>query len=178
MQKVDEIGEREHVRGPEDAALTLVEYGDFQCPYCARAHLALRELGERFAPQGGIRLVFRHLPLGELHPLADLAAESAEAAAGQDRFWDMHDALYENQDQVEDEQDLALLAESIALDVERFRADVVERRHQPRVQADLERARGDGASRTPSFFINGVLHRGDSDIDSLERALTEALGRR
>jgi len=178
MQKVNEIEEREHVRGPADAALTLVEYGDFQCPYCARAHLALVELGEQFAPRGGIRLVFRHLPLSELHPLAEAAAEAAEAAASQDRFWDMHDALYENQDQMMDEQDLATLAQDLELDTERFRGDMQARRQRARVQADLERARQDGASRTPSIFINGVLHRGDSDRASLERALVEALERR
>jgi protein-disulfide isomerase len=174
MKRVDEIGNDEHVRGPEDAALTVIEYGDFQCPYSARAHHALRELDGAF---GGIRLVYRHLPLAHLHPLAELAAEAAEAAASQDRFWDMHDALFRQQRQVVDKQDLAVLAESLDLDIERFRADVLERRHRPRVQADAERARHDGATGTPTFYINGVRYRGDSDRASLESALSEALGR-
>jgi protein-disulfide isomerase len=174
MNRVDDIGPDEHVRGPEDAALTLIEYGDFQCPYCARAHAALAELT---AEMQGIRLVFRHLPLSDLHPLAELAAEAAEAAGSQGKFWDMHDVLFEQQREVMDEQDLAELAESLELDIGRFRADVKERRHRARVQRDLERAHHDGASGTPSFYINGVRYQGDSDRDSLEQALSEALGR-
>ncbi len=174
MNRVDEIGPDEHVRGAEDAALTLIEYGDFQCPYCARAHAALGELTDEL---GGIRLVYRHLPLSDLHPLAELAAEAAEAAASQGKFWDMHDMLFAQQRQIMDKQDLAVLAESLDLDIERFRADVVERRHRPRVQGDLERAHHDGASGTPTFFINGVRYRGDSDRESLRQALTEAQGR-
>jgi protein-disulfide isomerase len=178
MDRVDQIGPDEHVRGPQDAALTLIEYGDFQCPYCARAHAALTELADELGQQsGGIRLVFRHLPLSSLHPLAELAAEAAEAAHSQDKFWDMHDALFEQQRQVMDKQDLAVLAESLDLDIERFRTDVVERRHRPRVQADLARAHHDGANQTPTFFINGVRYRGDSDRESLRQALGEALGR-
>jgi len=174
MDRVDQIGPDEHVRGPQDAALTLIEYGDFQCPYCARAHAALSELTDEL---GGIRLVFRHLPLSDLHPMAELAAEAAEAAASQGKFWDMHDILFEQQRQVMDKQDLAVLAESLDIDIERFRAEVLERRHRPRVQGDLERAHHDGASGTPTFFINGVRYRGDSDRESLRQALTAAPGR-
>ncbi|WP_056447257.1 thioredoxin domain-containing protein [Massilia sp. Root335] len=174
MQRVDEIGNAEHVRGPADAALTVIEYADFQCPYSARAHIALRDLGERF---GGIRLVYRHLPLAHLHPLAELAAEAAEAGGSQGRFWDMHDLLYERQRHIRDEQDLAVLAEGVDLDIERFRAEILERRHRARVQADAERARHDGATGTPTLYINGVRYHGDSDRASLERALNGALGR-
>jgi protein-disulfide isomerase len=178
MKRVDEIGPEEHVRGPQDAALTLIEYGDFQCPYCARAHAALSELADELGAQsGGIRLVFRHMPLSDLHPLAEQAAEAAEAAASQGKFWDMHDILFEQQREVMDKQDLAVLAESLDLDIERFRSDVVERRHRQRVQGDLARAHHDGATRTPTFFINGVRHQGDSDRESLRQALDEALGR-
>jgi protein-disulfide isomerase len=174
MRRVDEIGNDEHMRGPDDAALTVIEYGDFQCPYSARAHFALRDLDGRF---GGIRLVYRHLPLAHLHPLAGLAAEAAEAAGSQGRFWDMHDLLFEQRRQVLDKQDLAVLAESLDLDIERFRAEVLERRHRARAQADAERARHDGATGTPTFYINGARYRGDSDRASLESALSEALGR-
>jgi hypothetical protein len=114
MQRVDEIGNAEHVRGPADAALTVIEYADFQCPYSARAHIALRDLGERF---GGIRLVYRHLPLAHLHPLAELAAEAAEAAGSQDRFWDMHDLLYERQRHIRDGLFLAGVADGVDLDI-------------------------------------------------------------
>jgi protein-disulfide isomerase len=175
MKRVDEIGPDEHVRGPQDAALTLIEYGDFQCPYCARAHAALADLGGTLgAALGGIRLVFRHLPLVEVHPLAERAAHAAEAAGAQGKFWEMHDSLFEQQRTVMDPQDLAVLAESLDLDIERFRVDVLDRRYQARVQADLERARHDGAHKTPSFFINGVRYQGDSDRESLEAALRKA----
>jgi len=178
MQRVDEIGKEEHVRGPQDAALTLIEYGDFQCPYCARAHFALAELVDELGDEaGGIRLVYRHLPLAELHPLAELAAEAAEAAASQGKFWEMHDALFEQQRQVADPQDLAVLGESLDLDIDRFGAEVQERRHRARVQQDVTRGQRDGADRTPTFFINGVRYPGDSDRDSLEAALRGALGR-
>lgn len=175
MQQAAQIGKDDHVRGPEDAALTLIEYGDFQCPYCARAHQALQELDGEV---GGIRLVFRHLPLSDLHPLAELAAETAEAAASQGRFWEMHDALFENQFELMNDDDLADLAGDLELDAERVRGELAARRQRPRVQADLARANEHGASRTPTFFINGVPYQGDSDRDSLREALTAALQKR
>jgi protein-disulfide isomerase len=174
-ERQDQPEAREHARGPADAALTVIEYGDFQCPYCARAHKVLTELDRQF---GGIRLVYRHLPLSDLHPLAELAAEAAEAAAAQGRFWDMHDQLFEQQRNVMDKQDLAVLAESLDLDIARFRDDVQERRYRPRVQHDGEQARRDGAHGTPTFIINGVHYQGDSDRESLEFAFREALGDR
>jgi protein-disulfide isomerase len=175
MQHSDKKADQQtHVRGPENAPLTVVEYGDFQCPYCARAHQVLGELAPEF---GGIRLEFRHLPLSDLHPLAELAAEAAEAAAAQGRFWEMHDALYENQDDVTDPQDLAALAESLDLDLARFGEDAQAHRYRERVRADLERARDDGAHRTPTFIINGKPYHGDSDRESLAQAFSEALGR-
>ena len=178
MNRVDEIGPDEHVRGADDATLTLIEYGDFQCPYCARAHFALTELVDELgAASGGIRLVYRHLPLAELHPLAEAAAEAAEAAASQGKFWDMHDALFEQQRQVAEPQDLAGLSESLGLDAERFRDEVQGGRHRARVRGDVARAQKDGADQTPTFFINGKRYHGDSDRDSLEAALREALAR-
>lgn len=178
MNRVDEIGPHEHVRGADDAALTLIEYGDFQCPYCARAHAALEELMDELGThEGGFRLVYRHLPLADRHPLAELAAEAAEAAGAQGKFWDMHDLLFEQQRQVTDKQDLAVLAESLDLDIERFRAEVLGRDHRQRVQDNAQRAQHDGATGTPTFFINGVRYRGDSDQQSLREALMEALGR-
>lgn len=163
-----------HVRGPQDAALTIIEYGDFQCPYCGRAYEALGELADEF---GGIRLEFRHLPLADLHPLAELAAEAAEAAGAQGKFWEMHDLLYENQRQLRNPQDLTVLAESLDLDIERFGEDLKAHRFLDRIDADLERARNDGAHQTPTFIINGTHYRGDSDRESLAQAFSEALGR-
>jgi len=175
MKRGSEIGLDEHVRGPRDAALTLIEYGDFQCPYCARAHAALVELdGTLGAELGGIRLVFRHLPLVDFHPLAEMAAQAAEAAGAQGKFWQMHDSLFEQQRQVTEPEDLAGLADSLGLDSARFGADLRDGRLRARVQADLERARNDDAHRTPSFFINGVHYQGDSDRDALEAALRQA----
>jgi protein-disulfide isomerase len=175
MKRVDEIGPDEHVRGPQDAALTLIEYGDFQCPYCARAHAALADLGGTVgAAVGGIRLVFRHLPLVEVHPLAERAAHAAEAAGAQGKFWEMHDSLFEQQRQVAEPEDLADLAASLGLDRARFDADLPDPRLRARVQADLERAHHDGAHKTPTFFINGVQYQGDSDRASLEAALRQA----
>lgn len=171
MQRPDAISKDDHVRGPQDAALTVIEYGDFQCPYCARAHAALTELGEEL----GLRLVFRHLPLTDRHPLAELAAEAAEAAAAQDRFWPMHDLLYERQREVMDPQDLAELAESLDLDTGRFRDDLRARRHRARVERDLDAARSQGLHVTPTLFINGERYGGDSDRASLAQALRKAL---
>jgi protein-disulfide isomerase len=174
MQRVDDIGSNDHVRGPEDAALTVIEYGDFQCPYCARAHAVLQELDGQF---GGIRLVYRHLPLSDFHPLAEQAAEAAEAAGKQGKFWDMHDALFEQQTEIMAPDDLADLAETLGLDIERFRADVTGRSERQRVQADAAHATQQGLHRTPTFFINGVPYHGDSDAASLEQAFNAALGR-
>ena len=173
MQRTDEITNDDHVRGPQDAALTVIEYGDFQCTYCARAHAALTALGEEMS----IRLVFRHLPLSELHPLADLAAEAAEAAAAQDQFWPMHDQLYEQQQDINDPQDLADLAASLGLDGERVAADLHAHRHRARVRRDLDGARSQGLHRTPTLFINGERYGGDSDRESLEQALRAALAK-
>jgi len=171
MQRTDEITNDDHVRGPQDAALTVIEYGDFQCPYCARAHAALTELGRELP----LRLVFRHLPLPDLHPLAELAAEAAEAAAAQDRFWPMHDLLYEQQRSVMEPDDLADLAATLDLDGLRFDADLAQHRHRPRVRRDLEAARSQGLHQTPTLYINGKRYQGDSDRDSLSEALNAAL---
>jgi protein-disulfide isomerase len=170
----DGDGAGAHVRGPQDARLTVIEYGDFQCPYCARAHQVLGQLAPEF---DGIRLEFRHLPLSDLHPLAELAAEAAEAAAAQGRFWDMHDALYENQSEIEDPDDLAALAETLDLDTGRFGEDMGAHRYRERIDADGARAREDGAHQTPTFIINGTPYHGDSDRESLAQAFNAALGR-
>lgn len=166
------IQRNDHVTGPADARVTIVEYGDYQCPYTARAHAALDDLRERL--DGGVRLAYRHLPLSHLHPDAELAAEAAEAAGAQGKFWEMHAALFDNQDDL-DQDTLLELADDIGLDVERFRNDLESGAYRQRVQADAQQAHQDGASGTPTFFINGERWRGDSDEESLEEAIERAL---
>jgi len=168
------IEENDHLRGPRDAQVTLVEYGDFQCPYCARAHAALNQLMRQH--EGRVALVYRHLPLSDLHPFAARAAEAAEAAGAQGKFWEMHDALFENQAMV-GEDALPGIAASLGLDTRRFARELDEGKHRARIQAQAEEAHALGASGTPSFFINGKRYHGDSDQASLAAALQEALGR-
>ena len=168
------IEEQDHLRGPRDAQVTLIEYGDFQCPYCARAHAALTTLMRQH--EGRVALVYRHLPLSDLHPFAAMAAEAAEAAGAQGKFWEMHDALFENQGML-DEDALPAMAASLGLDAQRFARELDEGKYRARVEAQARQAHALGASGTPTFFINGKRYHGDSDQASLAAALQEALGR-
>lgn len=159
--------QRDHLRGPEDASVTLVEYGDLECPFCGQAESVIREL---LADFGELRYVWRHLPLNDVHPHAQLAAEAAEAAGVQDRFWEMHDTLLEH------DGDLTLRAilsdaERLGLDIERFRGDLRKRRGAGRIAEDVESADLSGVSGTPTFFINGHRHQGAYDIDTLSKAV-------
>jgi protein-disulfide isomerase len=168
------IEANDHVLGPRDARLIIIEYGDFQCPYTARAHPTLSKLRGELGDE--LCLVYRNLPLSNLHPLAEIAAEAAEAAAAQGKFWEMHDALFEHQDRVSPDT-LPALAESIELDIDRFRDEMLARRYRQRVQTDAEQAKRDGAKQTPTFFFNGERYSGDSDEESLTAAIKQALGR-
>src|SRR4051812_25963941 len=145
----------DHVTGPADAPLELVMYGDFQCPYCTAAQSIVRRVRERL--DGRLRFVFRHLPLPEVHPDAQRAAEAAEAAAAQGRFWEMHDALYANGGRLE-EADVVALAGRLGLDAERFRAELIDGVHTARVARDADPARAEGLHSTPVFFVNGRRH--------------------
>jgi protein-disulfide isomerase len=160
----------DHLRGPEDALVTIVEYGDFECPFCGQAEPVVREL---LAGHGDVRYVFRHLPLTDVHPHAQLAAEAAEAAAQQGAFWEMHDLLFEHQGALE-VRHLLRYAEQIGLDVERFRKGLHQRVGAARVAADVESADLSGVSGTPSFFINGRRHVGAYDIEALSAAVRAA----
>jgi protein-disulfide isomerase len=164
---------RDHVRGPLSAPVTVVEYGDFQCPYCGRAEPVVREL---LAGQGDVRYVWRHLPLSQVHPEAALAAEAAEAAAAQDAFWPMHDLLLTRQEHLQ-AKDLLRYAEELGLDVDRFRDDLREHRTAGRVAEDVESAELSGVSGTPTFFVNGRRHYGAYDIASLRKAVAIARAR-
>jgi Na+/H+ antiporter NhaA len=166
--------DEDHVRGPADAPVTLVEYGDFECPYCGLAEPSVRELLSKHGDE--VRYVWRHLPLSDVHPHAQLAAEGAEAAGSQGRFWEMHDLLLDHQDELTG-RDLVAYAEQLGLDVDRFRSDIRRHEHAGRVARDVESAELSGVSGTPTFFINGQRHHGAYDINTLTRAVKAARAR-
>jgi Na+/H+ antiporter NhaA len=166
--------DRDHIRGPDDAPVTLVEYGDFQCSYCGQAEQVIRELLS--AKGSDVRYVWRHLPLNDVHPDAQLAAEASEAAAAQGAFWELHDILLNHQDALTLDH-LAEYAEELALDVERFVDDVRRRTYAGRVSEDVASADESGVSGTPTFFINGRRHYGVYDIDTLTEAVRAAKNR-
>jgi hypothetical protein len=162
---------RDHVRGPVDAPLTLVEYGDFECPFCGRATGTVEELRAHFGDR--LRYVFRHVPLVDVHPHARLAAEAAEAAGAQGRFWELHDRLFADQDRLT-AADLLEHAAAAGLDVPRFARDLGSSRFARRVEEDVESAEASGVAGTPTFFVNGRRHTGPFDTDSLAAALLAA----
>ena len=163
---------RDHVRGAPEARVTLVEYGDFQCPYCGEAYPVVNELLTRFGDQ--LRFVFRHMPLAGLHPRAPAAAEAAEAAGAQDRFWEMHDRLFTHQHELSDAE-LRNHAAAIGLDVARFDRELQERMHAAHVRADHRSGVRSGTPSTPRFFVNGVIHLGSPTFVELEEAISRAL---
>jgi Na+/H+ antiporter NhaA len=166
--------ERDHIRGPKkDALVTLVEYGDFECPYCGQAEPAVRGLIREF---GELRFVFRHLPLTEVHPHAQLAAEAAEAAAVQDAFWEMHDMLMDHQGALTT-RDLIGYADSIGLDTDKFAADLRKHVGAYRVAEDIDSADLATVAGTPTFFINGNRYYGAFDLAALKEAVHTAKGR-
>jgi protein-disulfide isomerase len=164
--------ERDHIRGPRTAPVTLVEYGDFECPHCGQAHGVLNELLGQMGDE--FRLVFRNFPLTQVHPHAERAAEAAEAAGAQGRFWEMHDALFENQDALEDES-LFSYAQDLDLDLVAFERDVVGGVYTPRVREDFMSGVRSGVNGTPTFFINGQRHNGPWDVESLGTAILAEL---
>jgi protein-disulfide isomerase len=163
----------DHVRGPQEGRVTLVEYGDFECPHCGQAEPVVRQLLQTFG--GELRFVFRHLPLVDVHEHAELAAEAAEAAGAQGRFWEMHDILFKHQDALRLE-DLREYAQTIGLDDVQFSADLESRRFALRVARDLESADLSRVAGTPTFFINGRRHYGAYDVRSLTTALLREVG--
>jgi len=162
--------DRDHIRGPARALVTIVEYGDFECPHCGQAEPVVREL---LAGHGDVRYVWRHLPLTDVHPHAQLAAEAAEAAADQGAFWPMHDLLLIHQDALL-LPDLLRYAAEAGLDADRFRDYLTRRAGAPRVAEDVDSADLSGVSGTPTFFINGRRHYGSYDIDALTEAVRTA----
>jgi Na+/H+ antiporter NhaA len=166
--------ERDHIRGPESAPVTLIEYGDYECPYCGQAEVVIRELLDEFGDE--LRYVWRHLPLSDVHIHAQMAAEATEAAAAQGAFWPMHDRLLVEQDELET-RDLKRHAEELGLDVERFWDELRRREHAERVAEDVASADTSGVAGTPTFFINGRRHQGAYDVATLSAAVRAARAR-
>jgi Na+/H+ antiporter NhaA len=162
----------DHVRGPLEAPVTLVEYGDFECPYCGRAEPVVRELVQRFGDD--LRYVFRHLPLVDVHEHADIAARAAEAAAAQGRFWEMYDRLMPESNPVR-YPDLRSYAAEIGVDVDQFLDDLHHHRYIDRIERDVRSADASGAAGTPTLFVNGRRHEGSHDVDALAASIEREL---
>jgi protein-disulfide isomerase len=167
---VDVDPERDHIRGPHEAQITLVEYGDLECPFCGQAEAVLRAL---LADFGDLRYVWRHLPLSDVHPHAQLAAEATEVAADQGAFWEMHDLLFEHQDALRP-QNLHEYAAQLGLDLDRFVEELRKHVRAGRVAEDVDSADLSGVSGTPTFFINGRRHHGAYDVETLTAAVKVA----
>ena len=165
------VGEMDHARGVQHAPVTLVEFGDYECPHCGRAYPVVQELQRQMGD--GLRFVYRHFPLDSVHPRARRAAEAAEAAAAQGRFWEMHDLLFENQEALA-EGDLRRYARELGLDVARFEEDLAKRRYAGPVEEDVRSGEQSGVEGTPTFFINGVRHAGSHDLETLLVAVEKA----
>ena len=163
--------DRDHIRGPKTAPVTLVEYGDYECPFCGQVYHVLKDLRQRAGNLA--RFVFRNFPLTTIHPHAERAAEAAEAAGAQGKFWEMHDLLFENQQSLKDE-DLLKYRVSAGLDNSRFVADMREGRYVNRVREDFLSGARSGVNGTPTFFINGARHDGSWEIGPLLAAIEDA----
>jgi protein-disulfide isomerase len=155
---------RDQIRGPKTAPVTLLEFGDYQCPHCGAAHPIVEGIRRQLGRQ--MRFVFRHFPLVQIHPRAHRAAEAAEAAGAQGEFWEMHDQLFEHQNALEDD-DLLLYAAEIGIEVCRFARELAAGTYRPRVREDLVSGAQSGVIGTPTFFINGMRHIGGYDAESL-----------
>lgn len=167
-QLVHPVTEDDHVAGPMDAPLTLVEYGDFECPHCGAAHRVVEEIQRLLGDS--LRFVYRHFPLTQIHPHAAHAAEASESAAAQGAFWEMHDVIFENQDALTD-RDLVRYAAAIDIDAEQVADDLAAGTWEPRVRRDFASGVRSGVNGTPTFFVNGVRHDGPLDARSLVAVL-------
>ncbi len=164
------VSDRDHIRGPATALLTLVEYGDYECPYCGAAYPVVEEIRRKLGKR--LRFVFRHFPLSQMHPHAQDAAEAAEAAATQDRFWEMHDTLYTHQ-QALDENHLLKYAVAVGVDPMLVQRALAEDAFLDHVREDFISGARSGVNGTPTFFIEGIRFDGPPDFDSLLAALEE-----
>jgi protein-disulfide isomerase len=166
------VSERDHVLGPETASVTLVEYGDFECPFCGAAYPSVVQVRKLLGDD--LRFAYRHFPLSKIHPHALPAAEAAEAAGAQGRFWEMHDLLFANQRALGPDHLLGY-AEALGLDLERFALELREHTHEPRIRDDFMSGIRSGVNGTPTFFVNGVRHNGGYDPESLLAAIRASL---
>jgi protein-disulfide isomerase len=165
------VGSRDHAQGDANAPVTLVEYGDYECPYCGAAYPIVKEVQARMGER--LRFVFRNFPITTSHPHAEHAAEAAEAAAAQGRFWEMHDRLYEHQRHLAD-ADLQRHAEERGLDTDRFDSELAQHVHEQRVREDFMSGVRSGVNGTPTFYIDGKRHDGSYELESLLAALERA----
>ncbi len=167
------VSERDHSQGPASAAVTLVQYGDYECPYTRQSTTVVRAIQQQLGDQ--LRFIFRNFPLTEIHPHALHAAFAAEAAAMQGKFWQMHDYIFHHQHTLED-SDLEQFAAAVGLDMQQFAHDMAERPYIGRIEEDLHNGLRSGVHGTPTFFINGVLYPGTWEQEALLAALEEASG--
>jgi protein-disulfide isomerase len=168
------VGEQDHVQGSADAKCTLVEYGDYECPHCGHAYPIVKRVQKHFATK--LRFVFRNFPLAEMHPHAESAAESAEFAGANGKFWEMHDALFENQEQLGGALYLKL-AQQLGLSPQDLRAAVEKREYLARVKEDFSGGVRSGVNGTPTFFINGQRHDASFEYEDLVEAVQTALAK-
>src|SRR5947209_11848867 len=166
------VSQRDHQQGPETAPVTLVEYGDYECPYCGEAYPIVKEIQRRLGDR--LRFVFRNFPLTQSHPHPEHAAEAAEAASGQEKFWEMHDYLFEHQ-QALDDAHLVHYAVALELDKDRFVHEMSAHAYANRVREDFLSGVRSGVNGTPTFFINGVRHDGSYELETLLAAIEAAM---
>ena len=166
------VGDRDHAQGSANAPVTLVEYGDFECPYCGQAYPIVKAVQKALGKR--LRFVFRNFPLSEMHPNASNAAEAAEAAGQQGKYWEMHDTLFEHQDALQ-LPDLVAHAAALGLDSKRIAAELKSHTHAPRVREDFMSGVRSGVNGTPTFFINGERHDGPWDYQDLVAAIEAAI---
>jgi protein-disulfide isomerase len=166
---------RDHIQGVLTAKVTVVQYGDYQCPYCGEAYPIIKRIQKRFGTD--LRFVFRNFPITEAHPFAETGAEIAEAAGAQGKFWEMHDYLYENQQSLSNVDFFARYAiEKLGLDGRRIKEEVVSRAYTPRIKEDFMSGIRSGVNGTPTFFIKDYRHNGSYEYDVLEEAIESAMG--
>jgi protein-disulfide isomerase len=166
------VGKRDHIQGPSSAAVTLVEYGDYQCPFCGYVQPIIKKLQKHFGDQ--LRFVFRNFPQTRVHAYAERAAEAAEAAGAQGKFWEMHDYLYEHREAL-DAENLVRAADALGLDKVKFDKAVAERAYAGRVQQDLQSGIDSGVGGTPTVFINGVRNDDEDDFEIMKAKIEEAI---
>lgn len=183
LETVEDIGDspklavpvdpnRDHIQGPVAATITLVEYGDYQCPYCGAAYPEVKKVQKELGSK--LRFVFRNFPLTRIHEFALNAAETAEAASAQGKFWEMHDFLYEHQATLGDPKVALGFAEKIGLDTRKFSSGISQHKYQPTIKQDFDGGIRSGVNGTPTFYVNGVRHDGEPTAEDLVKALRRA----